>query len=830
MQSGSAQKLFWNLIGLWIGALCLSGAVELIPTGNPADPYVKIPGTVVGRSPNPANVYLGSPSIVVLPDGSYLAGNDNFGGGSTVKMQVYRSTDLGLTWTPRAEFPGYWSNLFVHNGAVYLIGTDAEYGNLIIRRSADLGMTWSTPASAATGLLRVGDYHTAPMPVIIHGGRIWRAFEDIGAGFGWPRHFRAFLMSATVDADLLNAASWTYTGSMTSANTWLGAKFNGWLEGNIVAAPDGRLVNILRADTDPGTPNKAVVIDYGTTGAAGTFDPAGTPGTDPADLSGFIDLPGGATKFTIRRDPDGGGYWALTNPVLPAWSTSTPGSIRNTVALIHSPDLRTWETRCYLIYHPDVLKHGFQYLDWQFDGDDLIALSRTSWNGADYHNANFTTFHRFADFRTLTMADSVPTGEVKWKFPGMEATGSAFSPGLLENGNIAYTNRVYTWGEVPAGFANSLMTRTGGGVNPLLRLRATAPVRASLAASSLVPAPNLTGWTATGQSFHYTDGPLTRLSIYQRDFLAGEELLTSQTNWTSTLLLLPPSPGPVGWWRCDSNYEGTAVADHLYNFHGVPSTPPPVPVANGPSGNALAFAAGQHVNLGDVFPLTRVPFTIAFWMKLNAGDTAYRIPLSKLATGGYQGYIFGVNAPGLSGKANFVASTAADQLVSTTAVNDGLWHHLAVTLVPGQSMVLYVDGIEQARRTAPVIVKTAAPLRFGAQTVGGAADPKFVGSVDEIQIHHSALGAAEISAMVLDPDHQSSAGEVTTPGLRMGTPVSGLGVAWRAVPGRTYQVSRSTTLTSDWSLQGAVTPGGPIGEFIEAAPPDRAFYRVDLVR
>lgn len=812
----------------WTASVALAGALEVIPAGAPADPYVQIPGTVVGRSPNPATIYLGSPSIAILPDGSYVACNDNFGGGAAVKIQIYRSTDRGVTWTARTEFPGYWSNLFVHNGELYLMGTSDSYGNLVIRKSTDAGLTWTNPTNAATGILRNGQYHTAPMPVIIYSGRIWRAFEDIAGGNGWPRQFRAFLMSAPVGTDLLNAANWTFTTSIASSNTWLGAQFNGWLEGNVVLTPDNRLVDVLRADTKAGTLGKAAIINFGTTGAAGVFDPAGTPATDAGDLSGFIDFPGGATKFSIRRDPVTNEYWALTNPVLPAWAASLPGEIRNTLALVRSTDLRNWQVRSYLLFHPDVTKHAFQYIDWQFDGDDIIAASRTSWDGNNYHNANLMTFHRFANFRSLTLADSVPTGEVKWIYPGIEATGTSFSPGLLENGNVAYTNRTYTWGEVPAGFANALITRVGGGVNPLLRLKALAPQRVYLAASAIAPAPDLTGWSATGQSFFYTDTGKTRLNIFQRDLQAGEKVQPQQTNWNGTLLLIPPAPGPVAWWRCESNYEGTTIADHLYNSHGTPSASSPVAVEGGPSGNALQFILPQQATIGDVFPLTRVPFTIAFWLRTAVGDTTYMVPLSKMATGSYNGYLFGVNTSGSLGRASFVASLAAKQLVSNVPINDGLWHHLAVTLVPGGDMILYVDGIEQARTVAPVIVKTAAPLRFGAQTVGTAADPKFAGWLDEIQIHHTALSAAEINAMVLDPDRLSFAGEPVTQGMRMEANPNG--VSWRAVPGRSYQVFRSLTLNNGWSPRGTVIADGPVGGFIEENPPERAFYLIDLVR
>ena len=45
---------------------------------------------------------------------------------------------------------------------------------------------------------------------------------------------------------------------------------------------------------------------------------------------------------------------------------------------------------------------GFHYVDWQFDGDDLIYLVRTAYAGAhNFHDANRITFHRLDGFRSL---------------------------------------------------------------------------------------------------------------------------------------------------------------------------------------------------------------------------------------------------------------------------------------------------------------------------------------------------------------------------------------------------------------------------------------------
>ena len=138
------------------------------------------PGTVICHYNQQDSIYVGSPSLCILPDGTYIASHDEFGPGSSsttaAVTRIYRSEDRGEHWRPVTRLDGqFWSNLFVHRGILFLMGTDKEHGNLIIRRSEDRGNTWSSPIDSITGLLRTGEYHTAPMPVISYRGRIWRA-------------------------------------------------------------------------------------------------------------------------------------------------------------------------------------------------------------------------------------------------------------------------------------------------------------------------------------------------------------------------------------------------------------------------------------------------------------------------------------------------------------------------------------------------------------------------------------------------------------------------------------------------------------------------------
>ncbi len=377
-------------------------------TGPAAAPdFSNVPGVVIDHDSAESGIYVGSPTIAVLSDGSYIAAHDEFGPKSqyytAAITRVFRSRDKGATWTLISRIQGaLWSTLFVHHGELYLMGVTHEYSDLLIRRSTDGGVTWTDPKDGQTGLLAKGKYHTAPVPVVEHDGRIWRAVEDAAGPGGWGKCFRAMVFSAPVDADLLKADNWTATNFVARDPAWLNGKFGGWLEGNAVVTPGGNILDILRVDARPDW-SVAAVIQISKDGRQASFDPR----------SGFVKLPGGDKKFTIRYDAATKLYWSLTNDIL-ARDAATVNSerTRNTLCLISSSDLKAWTTRCILLHHDDWNKHAFQYVDWLFDGDDLIAVARTAFDdgqgGAHSgHDANFLTFHRFRNFRTLTLSDSV---------------------------------------------------------------------------------------------------------------------------------------------------------------------------------------------------------------------------------------------------------------------------------------------------------------------------------------------------------------------------------------------------------------------------------------
>ena len=384
------------------------------------------PGVVIASSPDPERAYIGTPAIAILPDGHYVAAHDFFGKNASLtdRARIYGSSDRGKTWAQLTEIRGQaWFSLFVRRGALYLHGTASRYGDMTIRRSTDGGRTWTEPRDASSGLLIRGRFHGAPVPVVVHGGRIWRAVEERVNDEQWPLHFSSLVVSAPEAADLLDAAHWTRTNGTVFDPKWFNGRRPGWLEGNVVVTPEGRLVNLLRVHTEPRPEDTfaptggAAGIPRYEVGARCEISPDGKSQTfDPA--RGLIHLPGSQSKFTIRFDPQTKRYWALIQKITHPhegrdWKTS-PIHQRNVLMLTSSADLRTWRDDSIVLRwrQGETLAGGdkvaWQYLDWQFDGEDLVAVSRTSWGGQNYHNANYMTFHRVKHFRRLTMADSLP--------------------------------------------------------------------------------------------------------------------------------------------------------------------------------------------------------------------------------------------------------------------------------------------------------------------------------------------------------------------------------------------------------------------------------------
>lgn len=118
----------------------------------------------------------------------------------------------------------------------------------------------------------------------------------------------------------------------------------------------------------------------------------------------YITIPGGQAKMTVRYDASTGKYLAIANVI---GADKSMIHERNYSALISSDDLINWEIeelllcdRSVINYYLSVSVHAFQYVDWIFDGDDILLVVREAMeDAANFHDSNYMTFYRIENYR-----------------------------------------------------------------------------------------------------------------------------------------------------------------------------------------------------------------------------------------------------------------------------------------------------------------------------------------------------------------------------------------------------------------------------------------------
>jgi len=350
-----------------------------------------------------ARNYFADPSIIVLPNGDYVAtgrgGPLNRVNNKTVFVRMWLSKDKGKTWAPLNEenIPLRHPTAFHHEGALYVLGDMSgskgkETGG--IQRSTDGGKTWSDPVDLGF------NFRTAPSHVVIAKGRIWCQSELATPG--------RKVVSAPVDSDLMDPKSWisaTDTGKDWSGNEadLMNTRGNDY---PILMSKGDKIARVFSATS------------YGTN----------NPGDD-------LNLPVSGSKYTAQYDPVSDKYYALTS------YSSLPGNIRTGIGLFVSNDGQDFKLLRQVMTGESTAFHGFNYPFMQIDGNDIVFVSRTAWENQKgiaqrWHDANMFTFHRISNFRgnqasqpdAPTTAPEPANEEPANEEPATESTGDQAVP------------------------------------------------------------------------------------------------------------------------------------------------------------------------------------------------------------------------------------------------------------------------------------------------------------------------------------------------------------------------------------------------------------------
>ncbi len=339
--------------------------------------------------------YLCSPSLVRHPDGYLLASMDLFGGLMPQNLTlIFRSDDEGESWHYVSELmPCFWGKLFIHKGELYMLSCSTEYGDLLIGKSTDGGRTFSAPVvlfRGSNGKNGNTGFHKNPQNILHHNGRIYTTVEW-GAWANTEFCHAAMVLSCDAEKDLLIPENWNVSAprkfdhfapelSDLPNNTMT-------IEGTLVLSPESELLNVMRFG------KYAHAIVY----RVDTEDPDA-----PLSYFGLMKFPANYSKFMIKYDPTSSYYYTLASRVL---SEEEPFA-RNLLSMMRSKDLKQWDTVLDVFDYRDrdPKQYGFQYVDFEMEGDDILLLCRTAINGAyNFHDSNYSIFRRIEHFRNYVL-------------------------------------------------------------------------------------------------------------------------------------------------------------------------------------------------------------------------------------------------------------------------------------------------------------------------------------------------------------------------------------------------------------------------------------------
>ena len=342
--------------------------------------------------------YLCTPSLVRHPEGFLLASMDlHEGNGPQNLTLIFRSDDDGETWHYVSELmPCFWGNMFIHNGDLYMLSCSTEYGDLLIGKSTDGGKTFSPPVCllrGSNGKNGNDGVHKSAPNVLVHNGRLYTTVEW-GAWANKEYCHAGMVMSCDLHDDLLTPENWSFTppkkfdpSDAPELSSLPGCTMT--IEGTAVVDKNGKLLDVLRFG------GNRCIIAY----EADLQNPEA-----PLTYSRCIPFPANLSKFVIQYDEVSQTYYSIASR-LPENSDATYSrNPRNLLSLLASKDMAHWYLVTDLIdySHRDPQEFGFQYVYFEIDGDDIIYLCRTAMNGAhNFHDSNYSTFHRIEDFRRI---------------------------------------------------------------------------------------------------------------------------------------------------------------------------------------------------------------------------------------------------------------------------------------------------------------------------------------------------------------------------------------------------------------------------------------------
>jgi hypothetical protein len=220
----------------------------------------------------------------------------------------------------------------------------------------------------------------------------------------------------------------------------------------------------------------------------------------------------------------------------------------------------------------------------------------------------------------------------------------------------------------------------------------------------------------------------------------------------------------VGWWKLD-DMAGNIAADSSGNeLNGTLSEPNSPEWTTGYKGGSLFFELGEYVDLGNpsLLDFGTGGFSLMAWINTVSSGQGEDYVCPIICKGGdwTGGIRYAVTMSDYSdGTVNVVLDDDVTKIVltGTVIVNDGVWHHVAVTKEQ-TTLSLYIDGVKDGNNPGDIIPEgydlsgTSQHNAYIGTIIDHRDDlpHKFYrdGRIDDVRIFNVALSEDEIGAVV----------------------------------------------------------------------------------
>ena len=191
-------------------------------------------------------------------------------------------------------------------------------------------------------------------------------------------------------------------------------------------------------------------------------------------------------------------------------------------------------------------------------------------------------------------------------------------------------------------------------------------------------------------------------------------------------------------------YKMENAADQLGNYNGTATA---VDFnTEGKFGFAGAFNGSSSImNLGDhtVFSPSVNPLSVSCWIKTTS---TIDFIFSKGGSGAYEYGLF-IDGSGQIALQAYTLSASSNVSINTSsAYNDGNWHHVVAIYDPSGNFKIYVDGTQQATSSSSLSMGNSSNALIFGKKYDTSSD-FYNGSLDQIRIFDQVLTATEVSTL-----------------------------------------------------------------------------------